>query len=107
MKCMICGNDTKPSAPLCFCEDCRKNRKSDVEARREKHRLWFAQIIADERRNRLNESHESVNPENPQNACPVNNSETMEAGFINRESPGAKDRDSSQTNKTNKIEGKT
>jgi hypothetical protein len=45
MKCMVCGKTAPPCAPLCFCEDCKKNRLAEVEAIREKHREWFKKII--------------------------------------------------------------
>jgi hypothetical protein len=47
MKCMVCGKETRPSCPLVFCDGCRKNRLSEVEARRQKHREWFERIVTE------------------------------------------------------------
>jgi len=42
---MVCGKETRPSCPLVFCEDCRKNRLAEVEAVRRRHREWFEKVI--------------------------------------------------------------
>jgi hypothetical protein len=31
MNCMVCGKQAGPKVPLCVCEDCRKNRASEVD----------------------------------------------------------------------------
>jgi hypothetical protein len=58
---MICGKDTMPSVPLCFCEDCRKNRQPEVQARREQHKVWFAKLIK-ERNQTVVKEKSSVKP---------------------------------------------
>lgn len=47
MKCMVCGKDTKPSCPLVFCDDCRKNRLSEVEVVRKRHHERMQRIFAE------------------------------------------------------------
>lgn len=43
MKCMVCGAEAHPCAPLTFCEKCRNTK--EAEAIRQRHREWFAEIV--------------------------------------------------------------
>lgn len=47
MKCMVCGKEGPHSVPLSFCDDCKKNRRLEVDARIVKHKEWFKQLIAE------------------------------------------------------------